>query len=83
MPPIIDEQKCIKCGLCASICGLDVYGPTKPKTVPRVKHGNDCWHCNACVLDCPASAIKLRLPLSVPLLHIKADGVLDIMDVTL
>lgn len=69
MPPIIDKEKCLKCGLCAQICGLDVYGPYKKGTVPTVRYPYECWHCNACVLDCPAKAIRLKLPLSVPILH--------------
>jgi adenylylsulfate reductase subunit B len=69
MPPLIDHTKCMKCGICAQICGLDVFGPYEEKTFPVVAYGNDCWHCNSCVLDCPAHAITLRLPLSMPLLH--------------
>ena len=33
----------------------------------------ECWHCNACVLDCPAKAVSLRLPLNYMLLHVGAD----------
>lgn len=75
MPPIIDRKKCAKCGLCAQICGMDVYGPYKKGTVPDVVYGDECWHCNACVLDCPEKAIRLRLPLQMSLLYINAPGV--------
>ncbi|MFV0527288.1 MAG: ferredoxin family protein [Lachnospiraceae bacterium] len=71
MPPIIDEKKCRRCGLCAQICGLDVFGPQEQGTVPAVRYPEDCWHCNSCVLDCPAKAIRRRMPLSMPLLHIE------------
>jgi adenylylsulfate reductase subunit B len=72
MPPIVDAGKCIKCGKCAEICGLDVYGPTKKNAVPIPIYKEDCWHCNACVLDCPAQAITLKLPLQMSLLYREA-----------
>ena len=40
---------------------------------PEVAYGEECWHCNACVLDCPAKAVSLRLPLNYMLLHVDAD----------
>ena len=69
MPPVIDKEKCIKCGKCAEICGLDVYGPTPKGVVPAPVYQEDCWHCNACVLDCPVKAITLQLPLQMSLLY--------------
>jgi len=69
MPPIIDGKKCIRCGICAEVCGLDVYGPVKKGTVPVSIYKEDCWHCNACVIDCPAKAIHLQLPLQMSLLY--------------
>lgn len=37
MPPVIDEQKCIGCGVCADICPLQVFShkPKENKT-PKV-----------------------------------------------
>ena len=40
---------------------------------PEAADGEECWHCNACVLDCPAKAVSLRLPLNYMLLHVDAD----------
>lgn len=68
MPPIIDKEKCIKCGTCAQICPLDAYGPQKTGDIPIVRYPSECWHCNSCVLDCPAKAIRLKLPLSMTIL---------------
>ena len=34
----------------------------------------ECWHCNACVLDCRAKAIELRLPLTHMLLYVDSDS---------
>ena len=44
-----------------------------PPEAAEVAYGEECWHCNACVLDCPAKAVSLRLPLNYMLLHVDAD----------
>ena len=66
MPPLIDRDKCIKCGLCAEICPLDVIRVKKinGKKEIVVKYPYECWHCRACVKDCPVGAIRLRYPMS-------------------
>lgn len=69
MPPRIDAEKCVGCGICADICPMQVFARTAPKTAPTVAYGEECWHCNACVLDCPSKAVSLRLPLNYMVLH--------------
>lgn len=67
MPPIIDKEKCIECGTCAQICPLDVIRFVKNedgKKIVAVKYPYECWHCRACVKDCPKGAISMRYPLS-------------------
>lgn len=67
MPPIINKEKCIECGTCAQICPLDVFRFTESKDGRKtviVKYPYECWHCRACVKDCPKNAIKMRYPLS-------------------
>lgn len=67
MPPIIDKEKCIECGICAQICPLDVIRFVKDengKKHVKVKYPYECWHCRACVKDCPKGAITMRYPLS-------------------
>ena len=44
MPPIINEEKCIKCGYCAAICPLDVIKVSKDKKIV-VNYPDECWHC--------------------------------------
>lgn len=73
MPPIIDPNLCIKCGVCADICPMQLFVQEEKKTVPVVEYGEECWHCNACVLDCPAKALSLRLPLNYQVLHVDAN----------
>jgi adenylylsulfate reductase subunit B len=28
-----------------------------------VSYPEECWHCGACMMDCPVDAIRLELPL--------------------
>jgi adenylylsulfate reductase, subunit B len=64
MPPIINEKRCTGCGVCANVCPQDVFFGSKKGKVPVVAYPEECWHCNACVLDCPSEeAIRLRVPL--------------------
>lgn len=72
MPPRVDPEKCSRCGLCVSICPMQVFRPAQARTVPQVAYGDECWHCNACVLDCPSGALSLRIPLNYMLLHVDA-----------
>jgi len=69
MPPIIEKAKCVKCGVCADICPLDVF-ETDAEGYPTVKYPFECWHCNSCVIDCTKEAIRLRVPLPSSLLFI-------------
>ena len=70
MPPIIDYNKCINCGICALICNSHIYKYVKnKKEKPVILYPEECWHCDACVIDCPVGAIKLRIPISYMLLY--------------
>ena len=63
MPPAIDPEKCIECGLCVEICSEDVFLDSVIGEVPEITYADECWHCGACVLDCPTGAISLYIPL--------------------
>ena len=64
MPPIINRDKCSSCGTCTNVCPQDVFFGSMEKEIPVVGYPEECWHCNACVIDCPVEgAIKLRIPL--------------------
>lgn len=71
MPPIINMTECKACGICADICPTDVF-EMKKGSPPMIRYPEECWHCNACVLDCPEAAITLRIPLPAMMLHVDA-----------
>lgn len=58
----VDQEKCIRCGLCASVCPTDVltlqsHGPQDT--------GNHCIACGHCVAVCPREALNnVMAPLS-------------------
>lgn len=71
MPPEIDYEECIGCGICADICTEDVFFGTKgfgkiAGEKPVVTYPEACWHCYCCVKECPVEgAIWLRIPLAM------------------
>ena len=72
MPPIIRKEKCTACGKCAQICCMDVFGPWERGQVPQVRYPDECWHCRACVMDCPSGAVELEYPLAAMLLAMES-----------
>ncbi|MGM9522682.1 MAG: ferredoxin family protein [Oscillospiraceae bacterium] len=76
MPPVINKKKCISCYHCVDICPLDVFGrQEKSDRPPMVKYPEECWHCNACVIECPAKALRIRLPVQDMVVFIDAPDV--------
>jgi adenylylsulfate reductase subunit B len=64
MPPVIEKEKCIRCGKCVDICTEDVFFGSEKAAIPIVAYPGECWHCKACVDICPEEdAIRLRIPL--------------------
>ena len=74
MPPVIDEEKCTACGLCAEYCAEDVFYGSKKKQVPQVTYPDFCAHCSCCVYECKADALRLRIPLPMQLLYKEPQG---------
>lgn len=72
MPPVIDKETCIGCGICVENCPCDVIHMVTGEDIPEVTYPDECWHCNACVLDCGAEAIRLRVPLPAMMLYMDA-----------
>lgn len=64
--PVITESKCIKCGICATMCpvspkALDWHDSDK-KQPPSYKYDR-CIRCYCCQEVCSESAIQLKTPL--------------------
>jgi len=54
--PVIDNEKCIKCGECAKVCRIHALvqaGDHYPVFFPEI-----CTSCGACALVCPTKAIS-------------------------
>ncbi len=70
--PYIEREKCVRCGVCVSMC------PANPKAilfknddrsiVPEYNYDN-CIRCFCCQEICPESAVKLKHPFLRKLLH--------------
>ncbi|MFH1032784.1 MAG: ferredoxin family protein [Chloroflexota bacterium] len=64
MPPVINKAKCISCGKCVDVCSEDVFFGSKERQIPVITYPDECWHCSACVQECPVEgAIRTRIPL--------------------
>ena len=71
MPPVVNNEKCIGCGVCVDVCSQDVFFGTggwgkKKGEKPIVTYPEACWHCYCCVIDCPVEgAIRMEIPLAM------------------
>ncbi|MBI4318720.1 MAG: ferredoxin family protein [Chloroflexi bacterium] len=64
MPPVIDDERCTLCGLCIEYCPGDVlaFEATAGGERVGIPYADECWHCSACVFDCPEEAIRIVMP---------------------
>jgi ferredoxin/flavodoxin len=70
MSPIVDEERCTKCGKCVEVCPtgavsiLDVVAHPSPRTLLNTRmvsiNANTCVWCTACIRSCPAGAFVRR-----------------------
>jgi adenylylsulfate reductase subunit B len=72
MPPKIDIELCTGCNICVDICPMDVL--KEGERVPVVAYPDECWHCGACMMDCPKKAVRLALPLPMRPVAIRIKG---------
>ena len=66
MPPLIDSEKCIRCGMCVRDCPAYILELDKKRDrTPRVieEYRLECWHCGNCRISCPCGAISFEFPL--------------------
>lgn len=55
----INLEKCTACGLCATVCSLDVIRINKETSYPVIAYPQDCMLCDMCVWHCPSKAITV------------------------
>lgn len=53
---------------------MDVFGPVAVGKIPEPIYGEECWHCRACVIDCPVGAVSMRYPLPLMMLAVEVPG---------
>lgn len=63
--PVIDNSKCVKCGVCINICPVNpkaLHWKNNIKTKPPVYNYRKCIRCYCCQEVCPYSAITIKKP---------------------
>lgn len=64
-----DEEKCIHCGKCATICNFDAFEKKGKKVI---FHKEKCWGCTICSDKCPRGAITLEQIAHIDVMQDKA-----------
>jgi ferredoxin len=55
-----DEESCINCGACVSVCPVDAHSYQHDWSVRLDKSA--CVQCRACITACPVNVLKLSSP---------------------
>ena len=56
---VIDEEKCIGCGICVDFCNVDAIAVNIERGVLEVVALEDCIECHSCQQNCPEGAIMV------------------------
>lgn len=54
----LNSDRCVGCGMCAQVCPHQVFTLGDRKALIATPYS--CMECGACVLNCPASALKVE-----------------------
>ncbi len=54
---MLDEEKCVGCGMCLSVCPHAVFSLTNGSA--RIENRDACMECGACARNCPTEAINV------------------------
>ncbi len=55
----INEEKCVKCGLCAKVCPMEAF-EFKKEEKELIFHEEKCVGCGVCAHQCPKEAIYMK-----------------------
>jgi NAD-dependent dihydropyrimidine dehydrogenase PreA subunit/nitroreductase len=59
LAPVLDSDKCVKCGDCVKECPAGVYEQRRQQDVPMVVRESSCVECGHCMMRCPVDAISV------------------------
>lgn len=54
----VNEEKCIRCGMCLEVCPHSVLSLNGGKV--KIKDRDACMECGACAQNCPTGAIAVK-----------------------
>ena len=54
----LEQEKCVGCGVCLSVCPHAVLGLTNGKI--EIANRDACMECGACARNCPVEALNVR-----------------------
>ena len=53
----LDQERCVGCGMCLSVCPHAVLEPSNGRV--RIRDRDACMECGACARNCPAAAVSV------------------------
>ncbi len=56
---VLDEEKCVGCGLCEELCPANIYRVESGKAKVKEERLPYCFVCRACEVSCPTQAITV------------------------
>jgi len=54
---VLDKDKCIGCGMCATVCPHRIFTIVEKKA--EIMDFDACMECGACAKNCPADAVSV------------------------